>query len=101
MDLKRLEQKLLAVAKANPPSDRVPYAFEQRILARINELRLPDYGALWARALWRAVVPCTAIMLLLSAWSFFGTTANPPANDFSQELERTVLAGAIQEQSPD
>jgi hypothetical protein len=39
-------------------------------------------------------------MLLLSAWSFFATT-NPPANDVSQEFENTVLAAAVQEQTPD
>ena len=100
MDLRQLEQKLFAVARANPPSDKVPYAFEQRILARINDLRLPDYGALWARALWRAAVPCLAVMLLLSAWSYFGTAANQPASDFSQEFERTVMAGVWQEQVP-
>ena len=100
MDLQRLEQKLLKEARDNPPGDKVPYAFEKRILARISELRLPDYSALWARALWRAVVPCTAVMLLLSAWSFFGP-ANPAASDFSQELENTVLAAAEQEQSSD
>ena len=31
MNLEPLQKKLLAAARAHPPSDRVPYAFEQRI----------------------------------------------------------------------
>src|SRR6059036_1056664 len=100
MDLIRLEKKLLTVARQSPPSESVPFAFEKRILARIRAIRCPDYGALWARGLWRAVAPCTAVMLLLSAWSFFATSS-PPTNDVSQEFENTVLAAAVQEQTPD
>ena len=29
MNLAELERKLIAAARANPPSDRVPYAFEK------------------------------------------------------------------------
>ena len=35
MNLAELERKLIAAARANPPSDRVPYAFEKRIMARL------------------------------------------------------------------
>ena len=71
MNLAELERKLIAAARANPPSDRVPYAFEKRIMARLAARPMADDWELWARALWRAAAPCVAIMVLLGAWSFF------------------------------
>jgi hypothetical protein len=101
MNLAKLEQKLGAAARANPPSDRVPYAFEKRIMARLAARPVVDDWALWARALWRAAAPCAAIMLLLGAWSFFAPPRNAPANDLSQQLEQTLLAAVDQEQPID
>ena len=101
MNLAELERKLIAAARANPPSDRVPYAFEKRILARLAARPVADGWALWARALWRAAAPCVAIMLLLGAWSFFDSQGSPPANDLSQDLEQTLLAAVDQDQSLD
>ena len=54
MNLTQLERKLIAVARANPPSERVPYAFEKRILARLPAQPMLDRWELWGRALWRA-----------------------------------------------
>lgn len=106
MDLERLYRELVTVARANTPSDRVPYAFEKRVLARLKTHPALDGWALWARALWRAAAPCVAIMLLLAAWSVFGPVASPsgsgaPAGDISQQLENTLLAAVDQEQAPD
>ena len=98
MNLARLQRKLIAAAQANPPSDRVPYAFEKRILARLAARPVVDDWALWARALWRAAAP---IMLLLGAWSFFDPQGSTPANDLSQELEKTLLAAVDQDQTAD
>ncbi len=101
MNLDELHRKLIAAAKANPPSDRVPFAFEKRITARLaGRHSLANDCALWAQALWRATVPCVAVMLLLSAWSFLGANT-PPSTDLSQDIENTVLAAVDQEQSPD
>jgi hypothetical protein len=99
MNLAELEQKLVSAARANPPSDRVPYAFEKRIMARVAARPVVDDWALWARALWRAAAPCAAIMLLLGAWSFFAPPVNAPANDLSQQLEQTLLAAVDQDQT--
>ena len=101
MNLAQLERKLIAAARANPPSDRVPYAFEKRILARLAARPVADGWALWARALWRAAASCVAIMLLLGAWSFFAHRSSAPASDLSQELEKTLLAAVDQDQSTD
>src|SRR2546428_531957 len=101
MNIADLQRKLISAAKANPPSDRVPFAFEKRIMAQLRRRPILDGWGLWAGALWRATVPCLAIMLLLSAWSFFTPSAKTSSSDLSQEIENTVLAAVEQDQSPD
>ena len=101
MNLSELERKLIAAARANPPSDRVPYAFEKRITALLAAQPAVDGWALWARALWRAAAPCVAIMLLLGAWSLLAPQHSAPANDLSQDLEQTLLAAVDQDQPAD
>jgi hypothetical protein len=102
MKLEELRQKLLAVARANPPADKVPYAFEKRITALLSSLPVPDLWTLWARALWRASVPCVAVMLVLGAvtlaGSHRGTAANgkPAAEELSLDFEQTMLAAVDQ-----
>ncbi len=98
MNVDQLQRKLLAAARAVPPGDGVPYAFEQRVMARLRRVPVLDVWALWARGLWRAAAPCVGIMVLLSAWSLLAPGPKPAAtNDLSQELENTVLAAADQE----
>jgi hypothetical protein len=97
MKLESLQQKLLAAARAETPSDHVPLAFEKRVLAHLNSSRPIEISALWARALWRAVVPCVAVALLLSAFSL-ATNPNPESavgeTDLSQVFEQTLLAAS-------
>lgn len=98
MNLNSLRDKLLAAARANPPADQVPYAFEKRILARLRAQPAPDHGALWTRMLWRAAAPCVALALTVSAWSYMGGQAasTPPetgeAAEFAPDFEQTMLA---------
>lgn len=97
MNLESLRQKLLATARANPPADRVPYAFEKRILARIARQPAFDPTVFWAHGLWRATAPCIAIALLLGVWSFIGThnssaTIPSETGDLAQHFEQTMLA---------
>ena len=99
MNLVELQRKLLAAARSSRPADRVPYAFEQRIMARVRSLPVPDHWGVWAGALWRAAVPCVAISLLLGVWTFLGP-ANSSSTDLSQEIDNTVLAALDQEQPP-
>lgn len=104
MNLESLRQRLLATARANPPANRVPYAFEKRILARISQAPVVDVAALWAHGLWRAAAPCVAIAVLLFVWSFVGTENNSlPANsaetgDLAQHFEQTMLATVTAEE---
>jgi hypothetical protein len=101
MKLDQLQQKLIAAARANPPSDRVPLAFEKRIMALLPDRLAADPWASWAHALWRAAGLCVAIMLLSTAWTLFAPNAAAPANDLSQDLENTLLAAVGQDQPAD
>src|SRR4051812_42232430 len=98
MKLLNLEKKLISVARANPPSDRVPLAFEKRIMAIIAAKPVQDIWAAWAKVLWYAAAPCVAIMLLFSAWAFVESYKNshPPTVDLAQQLDNTLLAAVDQ-----
>lgn len=102
MKTEELRKKLLAAARANPPSDHVPLAFEKRVLAHLTAKPISDLASLWARALWRAAVPCVAITMLLGAFSFLPATNtnNTTGNeeDLSQTFEQTLLASSDQQE---
>jgi hypothetical protein len=102
MNLVELQRKLIAAARANPPGDRVPLAFEKRIMALITARPILDRWAAWSRALWYAAAPCVAIMLL-SAWALsHAPTENNATTDLSIQLDNTLLADVGQiEQSSD
>ena len=101
MNLVDLQEKLIRAARGNPPSDRVPYAFEQRILARLETEPAVELAALWARAMGRASALCFLAMLLLGAWLHFGPGHNAAPGDLSQDLENTLLAASDQDQPAD
>src|SRR6476659_10133566 len=100
MNLTELEKALLTAARSRPVNDAVPFAFEKRIMAQLKSLAIVDEWSWWARGLWRAVAPCVAVMLLLSAWSLYGPGYGSGV-DLSQDFENTVLAAVQQEQSAD
>ena len=62
--------EMLAKTREMPADDRVPYAFEKRIMAHIKETPEPtaNLWELWGHSLWRAVVPCLAVMILVAVW---------------------------------
>ncbi len=94
--MNELHQKLIAAARRTAPDERVPYAFEKRIMARITSGAHVDTLAMWSHALWRAAVSCVAIMALSGVWTFWSATQQPQP-DFAQELDSAVLVSA----SPD
>jgi hypothetical protein len=106
MNLEHLNQKLLAAARRQAPDDRVPYAFEKRIMARLAAAPVPDGLVLWASALWRAAIPCVAIGLLLGLGSLWLPAERPAAGagtavaaapaELSQDFESTLLAAVDQ-----
>ena len=95
MNVVDLEKKLIQAARQDKPSDKVPYAFEKRIMAFLEPLPTPDCWGMWAGALWRAAVPCLVLTLLLTAWSFVPATT-PSSDNLSQEMDNTVLAAIDQ-----
>ncbi len=88
MDLNELQRKLFAQARSVPSSDAVPYAFEKRVMARLQEAPA-DSWLLWGRGLWRAAAACVGISLLLSLWSAWPVSDKEPVT-----LESAVFAAA-------
>jgi len=90
MNLEALKQKLMEAARSHPPGDQVPYAFEQRIMARLRTVQPPDALTYWNRVLWRAALSSIAITLMASAWLAFSPA---PDTSLSDDFESIVYAG--------
>lgn len=88
MDLNELQRKLFAQGRSVTPSDAVPYAFEKRIMARLQQAPA-DGWLLWGRGLWRAAGACVALSFLLTLWSTRPVTETEPVT-----LESAVFAAA-------
>jgi hypothetical protein len=99
MDLAELQRKLTAAARQSPPDDRVPYAFEKRIMALIADRATLSGRLLWARGLWRAAVSCVALAAVCGAVSLYLPAAADNGNDLSQDFENTLLASVDQADS--
>lgn len=80
MKMDSVIEQLMRAARNNPPTDRVPYAFEKRIMARLKDTQPIDLTTWIASQLWRAVVPCFAVMILLGAWFNLGTIPGQDTN---------------------
>ncbi len=96
MDLAYLQAKLMAAARSSVADDRVPYAFEKRIMARLAGTAPLDTLGLWGRALWRAALPCLTVAMLLGVWSLWRGSNASFNGDFPKEFETAVLAAADQ-----
>jgi len=96
MKLTALEQKLIAAARAVIPSEQVPYCFEKRIMARLEDAAPLSVAALWSRALWRAALSCVVVTLIFGAAWALGPGSNSSSTDFSQDFESAVLVMADQ-----
>jgi hypothetical protein len=94
MHLAELQKKLIHAARQQPPDERVPYAFEKRILALIAERAAANRRVFWERGLWSSAVSCVALALICGAVSWFTPERNDSAYDLSQDLETTLLASA-------
>jgi hypothetical protein len=89
--LDELERRFLAAARALPPSSKVPYAFEKRVMAALAA-QVADPWSLWARLLWRAAAPCVGIMLAMTVWTVVAGQLSPSDAGLAAELEQTVWA---------
>ena len=65
-----LRRKLLAAARHHAPREHVPYAFEQRILARLESDSKVDALAWWSRHLWQGAVACVLLSIIATAIAF-------------------------------
>jgi hypothetical protein len=90
MNMTELQKILLAAARANPPSDNVPYAFEERIMAQLAAKPAFDILATWNRTLWRAAAPCVAVTLLLGAWTRFAQHTDSSRETLAADLESSL-----------
>jgi hypothetical protein len=90
MNQSELHDKLITAARAIPADDRVPHAFEKRIMALLAGKAVEDPWELWGRALSRAAVCCVIFMLMLAAGAWFLPANNP--DTLSQEVQKTLFA---------
>jgi anti-sigma-K factor RskA len=93
MNPAELHKKLIAAARTKVPDDRVPYAFEKRIMAHIAARTGADQWVyFWTRGLWRAAGACVAVAMVFGVVSLFTPVAPDNGNDLSQDFENTLLA---------
>ena len=94
MKLDDLQATLLQAARRDVPSDRVPLAFERRVMARLTERMRRDPLAEWTAAFWRAALSGLAVAVIAGAVNL----ATPvPAFDDPEEAE---LFAAAENPSP-
>lgn len=96
MSLADLQKKLTTAARLHMPDDRVPYAFEKRVMALITSREPADQWVFWVRNLWRAAASCVAVAVVCGAISLFTPTAADNSKDLSQDFENTLLASVDQ-----
>jgi hypothetical protein len=96
MNLAELQKKLTDAARLQTPDERVPYAFEKRIMALIAERTAAAQRNAWVRGLWRAAVSCVAVAIIFGAVSLFVQDSADNSKDLSQDFENTLLASADQ-----
>jgi hypothetical protein len=83
--------RLIRAAQRLPEDEQVPYAFEKRIMAHLRPMKQVDNVTLWALGLWKAAVPCVAVMLLITTWATISTSAESSTEDsLAMELELTM-----------
>jgi hypothetical protein len=92
MKLEGLRQKLLRSARRHPPSDHVPYAFEQRVLHSLRTLPRPDPSLPWVTGLWRAAACALAVTTLLGAFHWRSLQDPVAAADLPPDRDLLELA---------
>lgn len=84
--------RFIKAARRIPSDERVPYGFENRIMARLRERPSADPLTYWTLGLWRATVPCLALMLFTTAWANFGLSdaTSTQAESINTALQLTM-----------
>ena len=84
-------EEFVKLARQMPADERVPYAFEKRVMANL-EAPVTDPLAQWARGLWRAVVPCLAVMAVTAAFCFSQAGETHADTNLDVDLENAVIS---------
>ena len=93
MNLDNLQNKLITAARATPPNDHVPYAFEKRVMARLIEGVRVDLLGAWSAALWRGALAGLVVTMLSGAWLLW-TEQQPDQSEFAHDFSAAVFASA-------
>jgi hypothetical protein len=96
MKLDELQAKLTAAARQQPADERMPYAFEKRVMALIAARAGVDLRAAWSLGLWRAAISCVAVAILLGTLSLVMPGPADNNKDLTQDFENTLLASVDQ-----
>ena len=81
MKIDHLQATLLQTARHDAPSERVPYAFEKRIMARLAAGPRHDVLTEWTAAFWRAALSSLAVAFVVSLVNFATPTPASAGGD--------------------
>ena len=84
-------EEFVKLARQMPADERVPYAFERRIMTNLAA-PVADPLTQWARGLWRAVAPCLAVMAVTAAVCLSQAGETHTGTNLEVDLENAVLA---------
>lgn len=100
MNIERLKAKLVTAARNDVPSDKVPYAFEKRIMAGIRSRTAEDPWTIWGQWLWRSAMSFAAVAIACGVWSFgspdIHSSSDTAEADLSAQLEQSLYASAVE-----
>ena len=95
MKLNDLHARLIATARNIQPNDKVPYAFEKRVMAHLEARPAWTPWAVWGHSLWKAAASCVAVATICSVFCLVSLKSSEPET-FAQEFESTVVADVNQ-----
>ena len=84
--------KLLRIARSIPASDKVPFAFERRIMAQLRKPAPTDPLEVWGRIFWRVAAAGLGVALLVAVWSMAAPRSSNRTQDLANDLDQTILA---------
>src|SRR5687768_18464213 len=82
--------QLATASREIPADERVPYAFEKRVMHQLGLRHVADISTTLARMMWKAAFGCMAISLITGALVTFAGASSGEL--FASDLERIVLA---------
>jgi hypothetical protein len=92
MEQPDFQRSFLKLAANLPENDRVPFAFEKRIMARLSSGPALDPLTVWGGLLWKSVLPCLGVLLLTSMLAALTTQTDPYAPDLESAVLEPIAA---------